>query len=62
MAYFADDVVQRLRVYSPWRKPLRPVEGHKEYVYRVWNQWIVAWGELDIRVLGIVSWVFDCDV
>ena len=62
MAYLTDDVVPRLCLYSPRWQPLCSVEGDQEYVYRVWRQWSLAWGELDVRMLGLVSWYAGCSL
>ena len=56
MAYLAEYLVQRLSVHSAWRKP----EGKGKEAFKsadhLYGQWVMAWGKLDVCILGISAW------
>ena len=56
MAYFPDQLVQRLFVYSPGRKSKRGAAKEPQYFYCILHQRVMAWGKLELRYMGSYSW------
>ena len=56
MAYFAEQLVQGLCVYSIGRKQGIEDQTHQESSDRMVSDWIMAWSCMEFRGMGTLLW------
>ena len=62
MAHFPDKLVPGLFIYSSGRRTKGKFQKAAECINCILRKRAVAWGELELRYLGSVTWPFDGSV